>query len=122
MIRRPPRSTLFPYTTLFRSPVTAILIALLPDGRRGRSSDSLSPSGGGCPARLVWSARRARRGRRRGTGAHLSATFIRSGVPRGGRLGRPLRGEVPLTRTRRPQGRAGRGHALAEQAGREVDI
>src|SRR2546430_17037068 len=24
MIRRPPRSTLFPYTTLFRSPITAI--------------------------------------------------------------------------------------------------
>src|SRR5687768_17823767 len=24
MIRRPPRSTLFPYTTLFRSPLTAI--------------------------------------------------------------------------------------------------
>src|SRR3989442_2987703 len=24
MIRRPPRSTLFPYTTLFRSPVTAL--------------------------------------------------------------------------------------------------
>src|SRR2546430_11558672 len=29
MIRRPPRSTLFPYTTLFRSQV----IALSPDGR-----------------------------------------------------------------------------------------
>src|SRR2546422_3605560 len=27
MIRRPPRSTLFPYTTLFRSPVIAALIA-----------------------------------------------------------------------------------------------
>src|SRR2546430_12511708 len=27
MIRRPPRSTLFPYTTLFRSPVAAIRIA-----------------------------------------------------------------------------------------------
>src|SRR5258706_11927305 len=25
MIRRPPRSTLFPYTTLFRSPCTAVL-------------------------------------------------------------------------------------------------
>src|SRR3712207_8202948 len=25
MIRRPPRSTLFPYTTLFRSPVTTIM-------------------------------------------------------------------------------------------------
>src|SRR5256885_7041134 len=34
MIRRPPRSTLFPYTTLFRSPntVTAVLSALLSFG------------------------------------------------------------------------------------------
>src|SRR5258708_10659446 len=30
MIRRPPRSTLFPYTTLFRSPPVAPLAALLP--------------------------------------------------------------------------------------------
>src|SRR3712207_7683913 len=28
MIRRPPRSTLFPYTTLFRSPVATGLLAL----------------------------------------------------------------------------------------------
>src|SRR2546422_8363580 len=28
MIRRPPRSTLFPYTTLFRSTTTAILVAI----------------------------------------------------------------------------------------------
>src|SRR5258706_11606084 len=28
MIRRPPRSTLFPYTTLFRSPITALLTAM----------------------------------------------------------------------------------------------
>src|SRR5689334_23658309 len=37
MIRRPPRSTLFPYTTLFRSPSAA---------RRGR----------GCTARATWCA------------------------------------------------------------------
>src|SRR3712207_7086060 len=30
MIRRPPRSTLFPYTTLFRSPRTFIQIAFKP--------------------------------------------------------------------------------------------
>src|SRR2546422_6609878 len=29
MIRRPPRSTLFPYTTLFRSPFMAYAVALL---------------------------------------------------------------------------------------------
>src|SRR3712207_7154734 len=28
MIRRPPRSTLFPYTTLFRSPVEGVLYAV----------------------------------------------------------------------------------------------
>src|SRR2546425_7573030 len=31
MIRRPPRSTLFPYTTLFRSPVRAIYFDKLPE-------------------------------------------------------------------------------------------
>src|SRR3712207_8249534 len=30
MIRRPPRSTLFPYTTLFRSPYPGFLISNLP--------------------------------------------------------------------------------------------
>src|SRR2546426_5119496 len=30
MIRRPPRSTLFPYTTLFRSPLIAMLGRLVP--------------------------------------------------------------------------------------------
>src|SRR5260370_28229222 len=32
MIRRPPRSTLFPYTTLFRSPFDFISLALTPTG------------------------------------------------------------------------------------------
>src|SRR5205809_5400825 len=37
MIRRPPRSTLFPYTTLFRSPATwaAVVAALMVAGREG---------------------------------------------------------------------------------------
>src|SRR5215813_14681774 len=39
MIRRPPRSTLFPYTTLFRS-------ARSPDGARGRPTDPASPGSG----------------------------------------------------------------------------
>src|SRR2546426_6829550 len=36
MIRRPPRSTLFPYTTLFRShlPVLEHVLHALPDGQR----------------------------------------------------------------------------------------
>src|SRR3712207_8145608 len=33
MIRRPPRSTLFPYTTLFRSPRWPALLLVLPLGR-----------------------------------------------------------------------------------------
>src|SRR3712207_7408143 len=40
MIRRPPRSTLFPYTTLFRSGL-----------RRRRSAASVSPVRGAAPAR-----------------------------------------------------------------------
>src|SRR2546430_9317242 len=40
MIRRPPRSTLFPYTTLFRSPCAAAT----PPRRRGRSP---CPAGSG---------------------------------------------------------------------------
>src|SRR5438270_2520437 len=43
MIRRPPRSTLFPYTTLFRSPrdrLAGVLPAL------HRSPDGLEPRGG----------------------------------------------------------------------------
>src|SRR2546430_8821262 len=44
MIRRPPRSTLFPYTTLFRSEVVAVRE---PGERRGRHESA----GGSCPRR-----------------------------------------------------------------------
>src|SRR3712207_7423314 len=33
MIRRPPRSTLFPYTTLFRSDIEAVALAIRRSGR-----------------------------------------------------------------------------------------
>src|SRR2546427_1183143 len=65
MIRRPPRSTLFPYTTLFRSPVSG------PDGPGGwiaagrarpRSGDGSSP--GTCPGRMGRARAFAIRGRR----------------------------------------------------------
>src|SRR6266508_6406495 len=52
MIRRPPRSTLFPYTTLFRSPVRARRTyregspAAAPRGPRGRALRCPSPSPG----------------------------------------------------------------------------
>src|SRR2546428_9252925 len=38
MIRRPPRSTLFPYTTLFRSPVSMEKNAGIPDSRIRRTA------------------------------------------------------------------------------------
>src|SRR5256884_8201807 len=62
MIRRPPRSTLFPYTTLFRSPV----------GSRGR--------GGG---------RRRRRGRRGGGRSRGRRGRCRPGEPVDGRGQQP---------------------------------
>src|SRR2546425_3960862 len=48
MIRRPPRSTLFPYTTLFRSQGMGEKVALLTDGRfsgatRGMMIGHVSP-------------------------------------------------------------------------------
>src|SRR3712207_7003741 len=39
MIRRPPRSTLFPYTTLFRSVEDAVDVQPLAQSRRGDCSD-----------------------------------------------------------------------------------
>src|SRR2546422_7947345 len=48
MIRRPPRSTLFPYTTLFRSgrAVRARAGRLPPPGSAGAASARLEPGGG----------------------------------------------------------------------------
>src|SRR5256885_3816305 len=40
MIRRPPRSTLFPYTTLFRSPVLSAATPTLPDPMKGSATRS----------------------------------------------------------------------------------
>src|SRR2546426_6480440 len=58
MIRRPPRSTLFPYTTLFRSPARP----RLPVDRVGLEGTRLPPRAGGGRARRQ--RRRARRGPR----------------------------------------------------------
>src|SRR5688572_5096469 len=41
MIRRPPRSTLFPYTTLFRSALALAVLAGIGVGRLGRSRDAV---------------------------------------------------------------------------------
>src|SRR3712207_8833790 len=47
MIRRPPRSTLFPYTTLFRSPPRSIPGAPSPGMSRSRWRSWVSPPGNG---------------------------------------------------------------------------
>src|SRR3712207_6950835 len=54
MIRRPPRSTLFPYTTLFRSRIK--------EQDRGRLSDYAAERGGSCEYRAgatIWSVAEA---------------------------------------------------------------
>src|SRR5256885_10770676 len=48
MIRRPPRSTLFPYTTLFRSPIpelAPVTTAIFPASRLDMGFDSYKTSG-----------------------------------------------------------------------------
>src|SRR2546427_11986581 len=65
MIRRPPRSTLFPYTTLFRSsPVLALSNYVHDDplGTRGTT-----------PLRLRFAARRADQGDREQSGSYQTA-------------------------------------------------
>src|SRR5215203_1986157 len=76
MIRRPPRSTLFPYTTLFRAPPASRSSGLGPSGRLRSSGASLRQPGGtkgpGCdrtpapawtwrlnPLIILWSRSRA---------------------------------------------------------------
>src|SRR2546427_2485120 len=50
MIRRPPRSTLFPYTTLFRSRFARIRSTRSPRGRGGDRQLQRVPDGDGLPA------------------------------------------------------------------------
>src|SRR3712207_7089214 len=81
MIRRPPRSTLFPYTTLFRS-------ARRPAGRGGRAeqpglggprrrrSGRRPAPPGGEPGPLPGARRRARRGDRKSTRLNSSHANI----------------------------------------------
>src|SRR3712207_7424872 len=62
MIRRPPRSTLFPYTTLFRSPAPSCLWSglaffAIPEATAQRSASlRRSPQQKGNPQQDIWSA------------------------------------------------------------------
>src|SRR2546427_4669109 len=68
MIRRPPRSTLFPYTTLFRSPAAAggalVRRAPAPQEDQGRVAVRRRPAPRGATARRAWPAPPARSDRR----------------------------------------------------------
>src|SRR3712207_7880299 len=66
MIRRPPRSTLFPYTTLFRSAARRVARPAFP--RRHRSATRDTPRSGGRPQRASAPPRN-----RRLTSARISA-------------------------------------------------
>src|SRR3989441_2770814 len=71
MIRRPPRSTLFPYTTLFRSLLHVARQREVPASRRPRRSDPLRARDGPVPRQDVQDERRGVRGRAgRGGGRH----------------------------------------------------
>src|SRR2546430_12283151 len=66
MIRRPPRSTLFPYTTLFRSPRSRLVQGVgEPGGRRSGAGD-----------RPVEEVRRSREGDRKSTRLNSSHSQI----------------------------------------------
>src|SRR3712207_7541364 len=58
MIRRPPRSTLFPYTTLFRSWIVASALFRYFFGHRVRRAALERPRGGATPRRIPkWASR-----------------------------------------------------------------
>src|SRR3712207_185565 len=79
MIRRPPRSTLFPYTTLFRSHYLRAL------RRRGRAGPHGSRDGGSLSGRLRVVRGRDRRGGARGRRHQVSRRGTRErGEPEGG--------------------------------------
>src|SRR2546430_9887375 len=103
MIRRPPRSTLFPYTTLFRS---------RRGGHAGRLRDARrAPRGLG--------SRRARRGPPPAVRRPRAARALSGGrLPRGARRGRGRGGARPL---RRARARARAGPAAPARAPRDDD-
>src|SRR2546422_9153045 len=128
MIRRPPRSTLFPYTTLFRSAALAAACAARPDRDRAlRRRPGRDAAGAAAPRAVPRAADRARGGEapgagRRDRGAAIaarrervhryaaverSATRARGGG--GGTRGAPAPGSA--------EDRAARGGACRARAG-----
>src|SRR3989454_12563912 len=107
MIRRPPRSTLFPYTTLFRSPARAELGA---EARRTVATTRPNFHPLACEGRVVHVATPGEvgdhlAGHGRGSAAALQAPGeLAAGAP-------PPRGKVrrPQARGRRPEGPPRRG-------------
>src|SRR5256885_16102995 len=61
MIRRPPRSTLFPYTTLFRSGLTACSRVLFPPGPRLAATEIDRSPGPDRVSPFLWPDRKSTR-------------------------------------------------------------
>src|SRR5256886_8536081 len=84
MIRRPPRSTLFPYTTLFRSPEPALDLRLVRGGPRPHAAPARGADGR-CGGRGGSHAAPRGAARRDGGGAAPPPRGPRGGLgPRGG--------------------------------------
>src|SRR5258705_7475355 len=98
MIRRPPRSTLFPYTTLFRSWCSRTR-------RSGPSRPSGRPAGKGLPASPV-----------------LGLAGWTGTVPRYWRCARSRPRPEPTTRRRDPAHEDGREQAVTDTLGKLLDL
>src|SRR3989449_7690841 len=117
MIRRPPRSTLFPYTTLFRSPIRSRIITSLRSWHDDRALVGSLP-------------RRRPRGLRdepRGRANARRRTRCGSGQPRYGRAAPRRRQDLLQDAVQDPEGEmlwpvTGRRHLAAEQAQRLADV
>src|SRR3712207_9593212 len=78
MIRRPPRSTLFPYTTLFRSTIGELRQLLrcwrIQEQDRGQAREGRHLHGGGRPCKVVPIERQQRTVRKRARRGHAAVS------------------------------------------------
>src|SRR3989449_713758 len=127
MIRRPPRSTLFPYTTLFRSRLVAVVdLQLEADVPHGDAEPQRTVRAGGDLAAHVDRVRRAlRAGKVRAVAAAVHDELDQLVVhPEGDAAGDPrsVGGyELEVTRRDAPDGVAGRVGAIEVAVVDEVD-